>query len=92
MVELTVPFEVGMAEATKRAIYKQLLGACAASYRTAHIITIYPIGIKSNHECLQSHQAVTLPDTRRNMKCKELEQEIMQNSIVHFHVLQRKTN
>ena len=42
LVELTVPFEAGNAEAPgrKRAKYKELLGTCAASQRTAHLITI----------------------------------------------------
>ena len=62
-MELTIPFEAGMAEAVerKRAKYEELLGACAPSQRTAHLII--EVGSRSFINTPSLGWALSPPDT-----------------------------
>ena len=93
LVELTIPFEAGMAEAAerKRAKYEELLGACAASQRTANLITI-EVGSRGFINAPSLDELYRHLTPSRKLERKELEKQITRKCITRSHEVWCKRN
>ena len=93
LVELTIPFEAGMATAAerKRTRYVDLLAMCAASRCTAHLITI-EVGSRGFSSVPSFDELYCYLTTPRKKELQELEQEITRKCIIHSHGVWCKRN